>query len=68
VRVLQEAAAAQYLDMQSFIWSEDGTTRVLAARIEEMTDEERAQLAEIAETFARRKTQRNDDAGDNRGD
>ncbi|MEU8756280.1 XRE family transcriptional regulator [Streptomyces chartreusis] len=57
VRVLQEAAAAQYLNMESFIWSQDRTTRVLAARIEEMSDEERRQLADIAETFARRRTQ-----------
>lgn len=58
LRVLQEAAAAQYLDMESFIWSGDRTTRVLAAHIEEMTEEERQQLADIAETFARRRTQR----------
>ncbi|CAL9314277.1 XRE family transcriptional regulator [Streptomyces sp. SGAir0924] len=58
LRVLQEAAAAQFLDMTSQVWSEDRTTRVLAARIEEMTDEERRQLADIAETFARRRTQR----------
>jgi len=62
LRVLQEAAAAQYLDMKSFIWSQDRTTRVLAAHIEEMSDEERQQLADIAETFARRKAQRNDGA------
>lgn len=67
LRVLQEAAAAQYLDMESFIWSQDRTTRVLAARIEEMTDEERRQLADIAETFARRKTQRSDGAEDMSG-
>lgn len=64
LRVLQEAAAAQYLDMQSFIWSQDHSTRVLAARIEEMGEEERRQLAEIAETFARRKTQRSGADGD----
>jgi transcriptional regulator with XRE-family HTH domain len=60
LRVLQEAAAAQYLDLdtESFIWSHDRTTRVLAAHIEEMTEEERQQLADIAETFARRRTQR----------
>lgn len=58
LRVLQEAAAAQYLDMDSFIWSQDRTTRVLAAHIEEMSEEERRQLADIAETFARRRTQR----------
>lgn len=63
LRVLQEAAAAQYLDMESFIWSQDRTTRVLAAHIEEMTDEERQQLADIAETFARRRTQGNGSGG-----
>jgi transcriptional regulator with XRE-family HTH domain len=55
LRVLQEAAAAQYLEMESFIWSQDRTTRVLAAHIEEMSPEERQQLADIAETFARRR-------------
>ncbi|MFF5404553.1 helix-turn-helix domain-containing protein [Streptomyces misionensis] len=63
LRVLQEAAAAQYLDMESFIWSQDRTTRVLAAHIEEMSDEERQQLADIAETFARRRTQGNGSGG-----
>lgn len=58
LRVLQEAAAAQYLDLESFIWSHDRTTRVLAAHIEEMSADERQQLADIAETFARRRTQR----------
>jgi transcriptional regulator with XRE-family HTH domain len=58
LRVLQEAAAAQFLDMTAYVWSEDRTTRVLAAHIEEMTDEERQQLADIAETFARRRAQR----------
>lgn len=58
LRVLQEAAAAQFLDMTTPVWSEDRTTRVLAARIEEMTAEERQQLADIAESFARRRAQR----------
>jgi transcriptional regulator with XRE-family HTH domain len=57
VRVVAEAASIQFFGMGSFVWSEDRTTRVLAARIEEMTDEERRQLADIAETFARRRTQ-----------
>lgn len=61
LRILQEAAAAQYLHLGAPIWSQDRSTRVLAARIEEMTAEERRQLAEIAETFSRRRTQRDDD-------
>ncbi|MFE2965570.1 helix-turn-helix domain-containing protein [Streptomyces sp. NPDC059340] len=56
VRVVAEAASIQFFGMGSFVWSEDRTTRVLAARIEEMSDEERRQLAAIAETFARRRT------------
>lgn len=63
VRILQEAAAAQFLDFAGFVWSEDRTTRVLAAQIEEMSAEERQQLAEIAESFARRRAQRNDRDG-----
>lgn len=59
LRVLQEAAAAQYLEM-SFVWSQDRTTRVVVAHLEEMSEEERLQLADIAETFARRKAQRNE--------
>ncbi|MGX1116340.1 hypothetical protein RKD37_001703 [Streptomyces ambofaciens] len=35
------------------------TTRIIVARAEEMSDEDRQQLADIAETFARRQTQRN---------
>jgi transcriptional regulator with XRE-family HTH domain len=68
LRVLQEAAAAQYLAMESFIWSQDRTTRVLAARIEEMSEEERRQLADIAETFARRRAQRSGPDGGKAGD
>ncbi|MFI5687828.1 XRE family transcriptional regulator [Streptomyces sp. NPDC051636] len=63
LRVLQEAAAAQYLELESFIWSRDRTTRVLAAHIEEMSEGERQQLADIAETFARRRTQRDGTSG-----
>lgn len=55
--VLQEAVAAQFLGMVTQVWSQDRSTRILAARIEEMTATERRQLAEIAETFARRRTQ-----------
>jgi transcriptional regulator with XRE-family HTH domain len=59
LRIVQEAVAVQYLGMAPEVWSQDRTTRLLAARIEEMSAEERLQMAEIAETFARRKTQRN---------
>jgi transcriptional regulator with XRE-family HTH domain len=63
VRVVQEAAAAQFLDYTDFVWSDDRTTRVLVARIEEMSDEDRQRLADIAETFARRRTLRGERDG-----
>lgn len=50
-RVLQQAAAAQYLGLAE-VWSGDQNARVLVARIEEMSPEDLAQLAAIAETFA----------------
>lgn len=64
LRVVQEAAASQFLGMDPFVWSQDRTTRVLAAHIEEMSEEERQQLADIAETFARRRTQRDGNSGE----
>jgi transcriptional regulator with XRE-family HTH domain len=67
-RVLKAAAASQFLGFDpaaesGVVWSEDLTTRIIVARAEEMSDDDRRQLAEIAETFARRKTQRNPLAG-----
>ncbi len=64
LRILQEAAAAQFLEMDSSLWSDDRTTRVLVARAEELTEEDRRQLLDIAETFARRRTQSDERAGD----
>jgi len=63
--VLKAAAARQFLDYDpeadaSALWSEDLTTRLIVARAELLSEEDRRQLAEIAETFARRKTQRSD--------
>jgi transcriptional regulator with XRE-family HTH domain len=54
-RIVQEAAAAQFMGMGE-VRSEDGTARLLIARIQEMDPEDIAQLAAIAETFARRKS------------
>jgi transcriptional regulator with XRE-family HTH domain len=67
VKVLQIAATRQFFGYDpvadsSVVWSQDLTTRIIVARAEEMTDEDRRQLADIAETFARRKTQRNEGA------
>lgn len=71
-RVVKAAAAAQFLgfDLRTdpdIVWSDDLTTRIIVARAEEMSDEDRRQLAEIAETFARRKTQRKPSAEDKPG-
>lgn len=63
-RVVAEAASMQFFGMGAFMWSKDRTTRVLAARIEEMTDEERQEMADIAEIYARRKTQREGKSGE----
>lgn len=67
-KVVKAAAAKQFMGYDpagdpSVIWSGDLTTRIIVAHAEEMSDDERRQLAEIAETFARRKTQRNEGAG-----
>jgi transcriptional regulator with XRE-family HTH domain len=61
-RVVKAAAARQFFGYDpatdsSAVWSEDLTTRIIVARAEEMSDEDRRQLADIAETFARRRTQ-----------
>ncbi|MFD8936658.1 helix-turn-helix domain-containing protein [Streptomyces sp. NPDC059578] len=54
--MLQEAAAAQYLGLRpKEIWSADHTTRLLVARLDEMSQEERQQLADIADAWARRR-------------
>ena len=63
VKILQGAVFKQFYGYDpgadsSVVWSEDLTTRIIAARAEEMSEEDRRQLADIAETFARRRTQR----------
>jgi hypothetical protein len=68
MKILQLAVAQQFLGYDpaadsSVVWSGDLTTRLIVARAAEMSDEDRRQLADIAETFARRKTQRSDGAG-----
>lgn len=71
VKVLQIAASKQFFGYDptedaSVVWSGDATTRIIAARAAEMSDEDRQQLAAIAETFARRRTQGEGDEGDGR--
>ncbi|MFJ2567933.1 XRE family transcriptional regulator [Streptomyces sp. NPDC087568] len=62
--ILKAAAAAQFFDYDpaadaGVVWSDDRSTRIIVAHVEEMSEEDRRQLADIAETFARRRTQRN---------
>lgn len=69
VKVLQVAASRQFFGYDpvsdsSVVWSRDLTTRIIVARAEEMSDEDRQQLADIAETFARRRTLRDGNSDD----
>lgn len=63
LRTVKEAAAAQFLDLD-VVWSADHTTRAIVNRLSDLTAEERAQIAAITETFARRRTQGNHLQGD----
>jgi hypothetical protein len=67
--VVKAAVAAQFLGYTptadpAVLWSGDLTTRIIVARAEEMTEDERRQLADIAETFARKRTQSKGKSGD----
>lgn len=69
LKELGRAASIQFLGYDpaadaSVVWSGDLTTRLIVARTEEMTEEERQQFAAIAETFARRRTQREGNSED----
>lgn len=73
LRELQRAASRQFFGYDpaadsSVVWSGDLTTRLIVARAEEMTDEEREQYAAIAETFARRRAQRSGGAEEKSGE
>ncbi|NEA40924.1 helix-turn-helix transcriptional regulator [Streptomyces sp. SID11385] len=61
LRDLQEAASAQYFGYR-VEWSTDSSVRVLAAKIGELglTRQDRQELAEIAEMFARRRARHQD--------
>lgn len=68
LKELQRAASIQFFGYDpaadaSVVWSGDFTTRLIVARAEEMTEEERRQFAAIAETFARRRTQSDENGG-----
>lgn len=69
IKIVQAAMFRQFYGYDpaadsSVAWSEDFTTRVIVARAEEMTEEERRQYAAIAETFARRRTQGDGNSGE----
>lgn len=73
LKELQRAASVQFFGYDpaadsTVVWSGDLTTRLIVARAEEMSEEERRQFAAIAETFARRRAQRNHGGGDESGE
>ena len=56
--VLRVAAAAQYLGVDARrepVWSRDRSIAVTVARMEQLSEADRAELAELAELYARRK-------------
>lgn len=71
--VLKAAAAKQFLGYdpaadRSVVWSADQTTRIIVSHAEGMTEEDRQELAEIAEVMARRRTQRKGSSEGKSGD
>jgi hypothetical protein len=71
--VLKAAAAAQFFGYDpaadpTVVWSQDRTTRIIVARAEEMNEEDRQELAEIAEIMARRRAQRGEGAANKSDD
>lgn len=69
LNVLKVTSMREFLDYDptsdsSVVWSADLTTRLIVARADEMSGEDRQQLADIAETFARRRTQSDGNSGE----
>lgn len=57
LKLLQEAAAAQYLGLQQdAIWSSDLSTRLTVARMGELSPDDRAELLQMVELWTRGKT------------
>ena len=57
LRVVQEAAAAQFWQMTPSgepVWSSSGEGRILVARMEQLSAEDRQVLADLAESLSRR--------------
>jgi hypothetical protein len=56
--VVQHAAVAQFMGIepqQDAIWSKDRSIAVTVARMEQLSEADRAELAELAEVYTRRK-------------
>lgn len=52
--VVQSAAASQFMGIEGpEIWSEDHSVRVVVARMGELSEEDRAAFAQMAEAYAR---------------
>jgi len=72
-KTLKAAAARQFLGLElagdsSVVWSDDHTTRIIVAHAGAMTEEDRQELAEIAEIMARRRAKRRGSGQGNSGD
>lgn len=66
LRVVQEAAAAQFWQMAPSsepVWSASGEGRILVARMEQLSASDRQVLADLAESLGRRNATPTDDTG-----
>lgn len=58
IGVVQRAAVAQFMGIDpqpDAVWSKDHSIAVTVARMEQLSEEDRRELAELAEVYARRK-------------
>ncbi|GAU66689.1 hypothetical protein SSP35_03_03370 [Streptomyces sp. NBRC 110611] len=53
LKLVQEAAGAQFMGIVSEVWSEAGDARVLVAYYEELSEPEQRQLKALVEAFSR---------------
>jgi hypothetical protein len=66
ITALQYAAAAQFMGIdpqRDAVWSSDRSIAVTVARMEQLSAEDRRELAELAEVYARRKLPPQTDPG-----
>ena len=55
VPLVRQAAAAQFFDLEpDAIWSSDHSTKITVARMSELSESDRAELAQMVEMYAKR--------------